>query len=58
MADQVSEETQALLDAADLAIARSKATVEQTRRVHGDGLRMLRAQELRFMFLREVRKPR
>ncbi|MGY4573406.1 hypothetical protein [Bradyrhizobium sp. USDA 3256] len=57
MADQVSEETQALFDAAELAIARSKEIVEQTRRVHSACAMELRAQERRLMFLREARKP-
>jgi hypothetical protein len=56
MAHQVSAETQALLDAADLAVARSKAILEQTRQVRAEAHRKLRAQELRFMLLREMKK--
>jgi hypothetical protein len=58
MADQVSEEAQALLDAADLAMAQSKAIMEQTRQVRAEAQRRLRAQELRFMILREMKKPK
>ena len=54
----LSDETQLLLDAADRVIERSRAIVAQTRNVHTTCARELHAQELRFAFVRELRKSR
>ena len=54
----LSDETQQLLDAADRAIERSRTVVEQTRDVHAACARELRDQELRFAFVRELRRPK
>ena len=54
----LSDETQQLLDAADRAIERSRTVVEQTRDVHAACARELRDQELRFAFVRELRRTK
>jgi hypothetical protein len=56
MAQPLSDETQQLLDAADRAIERSRALVEQARQVRADCVRELRVQEMRFAFMREIKK--
>jgi hypothetical protein len=58
MAQSLSDETQQLLDAADRAIERSRVIIVQTRDVHAACAKELRAQELRFAFVRELRKPK
>jgi hypothetical protein len=58
MAQSLSDETQSLLEAADRAIERSRAIIAQTREVHAACAKELRAQELRFAFVRELRKPK
>jgi hypothetical protein len=58
MAYQPSDETQLLLDAADRVIERSRMIVAQTREVHAACQRELVAQELRFAFRRELKKPK
>jgi hypothetical protein len=56
MAQPLSDETQQLLDAADRAIERSRALVEQARQIRADCVRELRVQEMRFAFMREIKK--
>ena len=58
MGQPISDETRELLDAADRVIERSRAAVEQTRQVHVACAKELRAQEVRFAFLRELKKPK
>jgi hypothetical protein len=54
MAKPFSDETQRLLDAADRAIEQSRRVTEQTRELHAACARELRAQEMRFVFRREL----
>ena len=58
IAAPLSEEAQLLLDTTDRVIKRSRMIVAQTRDVHAACARELRDQELRFEFIRELRKPR
>ena len=58
MTAPLSEEAQLLLDSADRVIERSRVIVAQTRDVHAACAKELRAQELRFAFMRELRKPK
>jgi hypothetical protein len=58
MTAPLSEEAQLLFDAAARVIERSRMIVAQTRDVHAACAAELRDQELRFAFLRELRKPK
>ena len=58
MVKLLSPETQELLDAADLAIARSREVVDQRRRLVAEWETRWHAQEVRPAFLREIRKPK
>ena len=58
MTQPISEETQLLLDSAQRAIERSRVIVEEARQIHAACARKRRAQELRFEFLRELKKPK
>ena len=56
MADAFSLETQELLDAADRAIARSRALAEQRQQMMAECERTRHRQEVRLVFLREIKK--
>jgi hypothetical protein len=58
MAEAYSLETQALLDAADLAIAQSRELVKQHRQVIAECERQLRVQSADFASRREMRKSK
>jgi hypothetical protein len=58
MAEPFSLETQELLDAADLAITRSRELADQRRQVIAECERSRRLQGVRLAFLREIGKPK
>jgi hypothetical protein len=58
MAEPFSRETQELFDAADRAIAYSRAIVDQRREMIAECERNRREQEARFAFRREIRIPK
>jgi hypothetical protein len=58
MADPFSEETQALLDAADRAIVCSRDIINQGRSAMAECQRRRRVQAVRLAFLREIGEPK
>jgi hypothetical protein len=58
MVEPFSDETQALLDAADRAISHSRELVDQRRKALAKCERGLRVQAVRLAFSREIGKPK